>query len=272
MKKIILTFCILAGFQGVSQKHFIRVDFSEVYDKEKIVSEIQRIGLTGIDPTSENQVLIKYDLSRVHQLEGLSNSFSGSAKVWVNLKNRSGKPDTTWSFSTNVKGKNKWEAYEKLSIAFIEDSKGLKNSLMTINTVLDKFYSLHCPSVLAEVNTYFEQKNWKEAYAKAKKIETGPCEKDAKALIAKIENAYSEEFCEEILPRIKILANSGIVYQMEKAIELLYRYPPKAKCGDEIQKIAKSVGEYISKLPQKQSIEINNILSNGQSFDRIFAY
>ncbi len=272
MKKILLIFCVLAGFEAISQKHFIRVDFSEVHDKERIVAEIHRIGLIGIDPASENRVHIKYDLSKVHQLEGLSNSFSGTAKVWINLKSSTGKTDTTWNFSANIKAKNKWEVYEKLSAAFIEESQGIKGSIMIINTFLDRYYSLNCSAVLQEANNFFERKNGKEAYVRVKKIESGPCEKDAKALIARIENRYSEEFCEEILPRIKVLANSGIAYQMEKAIELLYRYPPKAKCGDEVQQVAKSVGNYISKLPQKQSIEINNILSNGQSYNKIFEY
>lgn len=269
---ITLALCILAGFQAISQKHAVRLNFSDVYDKERIISEIQRAGLTGIDAASENEVHIKYDLSRVHQLEGLTNSFSGNARVLLSLKNNSGKPDTTWSFSCNVKAKDKWEVYEKLSSAFIQDSKGLRNSLMLINTVLDNFYANNCSSVLAEATHYFSIKNLKEAYSRAKKIETGTCGRDAQALITKIENAYSEEFCEEILPRIKVLAYSGVAYQMEKAVELLYRYPPKAKCSDEVQKVAKSVGDYISKLPQKQSIEIHNILSNGQSFDRIFGY
>jgi len=272
MKKRILVLVLftLAAIRGVSQQHAIRVEFSDVYNPEKILAEIQRIGLTGIDPASESTVRIRYDLSRLHQLEGLSNSFSGNARVLLSLENRSGKPDTTWTFSRNVKAKDKWEAYEKLSAAFIEE--GLKNSLMVINTALDKFYSRNCSSVLAEANAYFKRENLKEAYAWAKKIETGPCEKDARVLIAKIENAYSDEFCGEILPRIKVLAASGIAYQMEKAVELLYRYPPKAKCGDEVQKVAKSIGDYISRLPQKQSIEINNILSNGQSFNKIFEY
>jgi|GEM_PF-1092537 len=274
MKKqfVILALCILASVQAVSQKHGVRLQLSDIYDQEKLLSEIQRIGLTGIDPVSENEVQISCDLSRLHQLEGLTNSFSGNARVLVRLKNTSGKPDTTWSFSCNVKVKNKWEAYEKLSTAFIEDSKGLKNSLMVINRTLDHHYSVNCSSVVAEAEEYFRRKNLKEAYAKAKKTEDSACGKEAKDLVARIENAYSDEFCGEVLPRIKILANSGVAYQMEKAIELLYRYPPKAKCSDEVQKVAQSVGEYISKLPQKQSVEISNILSNGQSFNRIFGY
>ncbi|MBX2951607.1 MAG: hypothetical protein KF870_03815 [Leadbetterella sp.] len=274
MKKqfAILALFIIASLQAVSQKHAIRLEFSDVYDQERIWTEIQRTGLTGIDPTSDNEVRISYDLSRVHQLEGMTNSFSGNAKVLIRLKNRSGKPDTTWSFSSHVKVKNKWDAYEKLTSDFLEDSKGLKNSLMVINHTLDIFYSRNCTSVLAEANEYFRRKNLKEAYANAKKIEDGICGKEAKNLIAQVENTYSDEFCGEILPRIKILASSGVAYQMEKAIELLYRYPPKAKCNDEVQKVAKSVGDYISKLPQKQSIEINNILSNGQSFNKIFEY
>lgn len=100
---------------------------------------------------------------------------------------------------------------------------------MLINSTLDNFYASHCSSVLEEANRYFSQENWKEAYSRAKKIETGACGKEAQVLIAKVEKAYSEEFCGEILPRIKVLANSGIAYQMEKAVELLYRYPPKAK-------------------------------------------
>ena len=274
MKKqfVILTLLILASVPGVSQKHFVRFQLSAIYDEEKLLSEIQRIGLTGIDPASENEVQISCDLSRMHQLEGLTNSFSGSGRVLVRLKNTSGKPDTTWSFSSDIKVKNKWEAYEKLSTAFIEDSKGLKNSLMVINRILDNYNSVNCSSVMAEANEYFRRKNLKEAYAKARKVEESTCGKEAKDLVVRIENAYSDEFCAEILPRIKILAASGVAYQMEKAIELLYRYPPKAKCSDEVQKVALSLGEYISKLPQKQSIEINNILSNGQSFLKIFDY
>lgn len=260
-----------------AQKATLRFQNSGVYPnnifEENIVNELLKEGENDFSlSTNSNIVLsVKIDNSKVLKLEGMATNYSGTSKILFKLSNLLSLNDTSWFFGLNIKVGNEYEINEKLLSEFKKSEKGLRNLMSITKDFNRNSNNSNCQLVVAKANKDFEDKKWKTALETINSISNSPCKSQAKELMGKIESAYAKEFCEEILPRLKILANSGIDYKMEIVIEELMKYPSSAYCKEEVLNISKTIGQHFSNKPNSniKIKEINAIIlqingNNGQ--------
>lgn len=268
---IVLFFSFLGAY---SQKIDVKMGIADTYSKERLASEFfnKNTALFELSYSSGNVITFNIDASKVLKIEGISTKFAGKGKISLQVENATLAIDTLFTFSNNLSVANKYEVEEKLIEAFLNTPEGLKLMAKNINAYLLKATSKNCADVIKVAHKDLENKNWRDAYRKAAEVQNSDCRKDAQGIITKVEEAYGEEFCNEKLARIKILASSGIEYKMEMAVDELYGMPTKAKCKEEAIGISKEIGEYFLKKNNGSTkvINLNQVVSKGNSLDVIF--
>lgn len=266
--KILTVALLFLSFLSVGQRHHVQIKLEKVQDPESLLEKIKTLDLLSIDAGSKEILTLTFDESKLRSLEGMSSSVQGKGAVKIHLASPSLSWDSTWTFTAAIKAKNKWEASGHLAQAFEEQE--LENSLEVINAALDDLYARNCATLLNRGKAALKRSNFKEAYSLAVRSAVGQCTAEAEQFKRQVETAYGADFCNTRLPKIKILASSGNTQQMEKAIEELYGFPLNAPCADEVQGVAKSVGELIAKMPPKEKTHFTTILVQGLSLYQIF--
>ncbi|MFY7825699.1 MAG: hypothetical protein ACOVQ4_01180, partial [Flectobacillus sp.] len=201
----------------------------------------------GIEANSKITLSCEVDLSKVFKIEGLTTKYVGKSKINFKVVNNYGDLDTTFSYTIETSAPSKSEVFSKTKSSFIKDKVLQTKMNNEIHSYLLAKANHNCKTELEEAKQNFINKEWKEAYQKASAQLLTTCNKDAKALMTKIDMAYDEEFCNEKLTKIKIMANSGIEYRMEIALEELLTIPKNSKCKEEALKISKQIGDYLLK-------------------------
>ena len=272
-----LTIVLLSLLTSIaySQKVDIKINSTDIYSNERLNNDFvtKNTDLFNVTYTANTNLTFGTDISKVFKIEGISTKFAGKGKVTIQVNNSNLGVDTTFTFTSNLSVSNKYEIEDKLIEAFINNADGSKGLANNINTYLSKSVSKNCDNVIKKAEQELNNKNWKEAYRKAVSVSNSNCKKEAQSIIDKVELAYGEEFCNEKLTRIKVLANSGIEYKMELAVDELYRMPSKAKCKDEAILISKQIGEYLLKKNNGSTkvLNLNQVILKGNSLDSIFS-
>lgn len=252
----------------------IKIEKPDTYYKERLVNEFIKKNeeLFDFSFASTNLVSFDLDISKIFKIEGISTKFSGKGRINLKIENTLLGIDTVLKFSNNISVKNKYEIEEKLLEEFLKNVDGIKLLGKNLNTLLINATSKKCAEIIRIANVELESKNYKDAFRKAKPLLNSDCSNAAQIVIEKIELAYGDEFCNEKLPRIKILANSGIDYKMEIAVDELYFMPLKAKCKDEAINVSKQIGEFFLKKNNGsvKVLNLNQMVLKGNSLDYIF--
>lgn len=271
MKNYILTFfIILVVSKGFSQTIDLKIENSKLYPnsyyEENISKEFIRNESNDFNEVSNSNLvlIICIDKSKILKLEGMSNIYTGTGKIKFLLRNSVLDKDSLWVFNSEIKVKNEADINEKLISNFKNNKLGYKNLSEFIKSFSTNTINANCQSIINNAQKDVELKLWQDAIFKLKGVSKSKCKTEVDKILLIIEEKQDKEFCDEKLPKIKILAYSGIAYKMEKAIDELYNSPSKSKCKEDVFLIAKYIGNYFSKLPESENKvkQINNFISN----------
>lgn len=249
---IILLFCQLCHAQKISVLPAGEIDLVEYLLNSKPEN-------FNIEDNSKITVGCEVDISKVFKIEGLTTKYVGKSKINFKIVNSSGEMDTTFIYSTDINSPSKGEVFSKTKANFIKDKVGLAKMNHEIHSYLLASANNNCKSELESAKQDFANKEWKDSYQKASSLLLSSCKNDAKALMVKIDSARDEEFCNEKLTKIKIMAKSGIEYRMEMALEELLTIPRNSKCKEEALKISKQIGDYLLKKGEINSSKLQSI-------------
>lgn len=242
--KLISLFFLLICSTSFAQKIRIKGIFSENelsrYYETEIFKQVLKANtlLESVYNTDQYSLKINIDDSKIYHIEGIESKYSGTAKIIFSLKNTSLSKDSTWTYPLNIKAPNKQSLLNEILKQFEKTSGGEKNA----NTIVNLTKS-NCQKTLTYIEKLKNQQNWRESYLLAKTLEGSECQTDAKKSILEIEESYAKDYCDNILPKIKILTQSGVEYKIQKGVDMLYLFPKNAKCKKEIEEISKQVSE-----------------------------
>ena len=76
--------------------------------------------------------------------------------------------------------------------------------------------------------------------------EDTPCFDDKRILEQQIAEKEAQGICNQQMQKIKILANSKQLLQMDRAVQQLLLIPPNAPCAAEALQVSKEIGEHIT--------------------------
>jgi hypothetical protein len=254
MKKALFLALCLSLFSTLSKAQSLYIDASKndnyTYSSEKKLNDYVYDYLAKQYKINENSFLgisWQLDLSKTTIIEGMNSQLSGSPRIVVRLTNKIDNSDSVFYYTKSFKTTTKVEIVNALIDSYIAE----KTNLNTLNTFVSAFYDKNfgkkCDKAVVEIKKKIESQSFTEALHLAAFFQNTSCKKNITDLKAKALEEYGKYVCENEMQRIKVLANSGIEYQMIKAIDLLYRIPPKSSCSNEVIKVSKEIGDYLLK-------------------------
>ena len=272
---IIIVF-VISGFSGISAqtKKIVSVDS----DRQKIGSvSIQRI-LESLNNstkdfdyiTNSNSSIITIQPSvrktGMKTIEGMETKKVGKAVVSFKIKNEASDLDSLVKSEYSISGKNDTETDNEILDNLNKDQQLLKS----INEIVSYYYNIgmsDCTKSLVKVEALETDQKYREALLMLLKIENSftSCKPSFQAKKAKLTKDYEKNVCDKLLYDAKIYINSGVEYQMNKAVGLLLQIPPSAECRNEAIKLAEELSTKMNltkanseKLVQYQKIIIQN--------------
>ena len=272
---IIIVF-VISGFSGISAqtKKIVSVDS----DRQKIGSvSIQRI-LESLNNstkdfdyiTNSNSSIITIQPSvrktGMKTIEGMETKKVGKAVVSFKIKNEASDLDSLVKSEYSISGKNDTETVNEIFDNLNKDQQLLKR----INEIVSYYYNIgmsDCTKNLVKVEALETDQKYREALLMLLKIENSftSCKPSFQVKKAKLTKDYEKNVCDKLLYDAKIYINSGVEYQMNKAVGLLLQIPPSAECRNEAIKLAEELSTKMNltkanseKLVQYQKIIIQN--------------
>ena len=272
---IIIVF-VISGFSGISAqtKKIVSVDS----DRQKIGSvSIQRI-LESLNNstkdfdyiTNSNSSIITIQPSvrktGMKTIEGMEKKKVGKAVVSFKIKNEASDLDSPVKSEYSISGKNDTETDNEILDNLNKDQQLLKR----INEIVSYYYNIgmsDCTKNLVKVEALETDQKYREALLMLLKIENSftSCKPSFQVKKAKLTKDYEKNVCDKLLYDAKIYINSGVEYQMNKAVGLLLQIPPSAECRNEAIKLAEELSTKMNltkanseKLVQYQKIIIQN--------------
>ena len=272
---IIIVF-VISGFSGISAqtKKIVSVDS----DRQKIGSvSIQRI-LESLNNstkdfdyiTNSNSSIITIQPSvrktGMKTIEGMEKKKVGKAVVSFKIKNEASDLDSLVKSEYSISGKNDTETDNEILDNLNKDQQLLKR----INEIVSYYYNIgmsDCTKNLVKVEALETDQKYREALLMLLKIENSftSCKPSFQVKKAKLTKDYEKNVCDKLLYDAKIYINSGVEYQMNKAVGLLLQIPPSAECRNEAIKLAEELSTKMNltkanseKLVQYQKIIIQN--------------
>ena len=274
--RIIIFVFVISGFSGISAqtKKIVSVDS----DRQKIGSvSIQRI-LESLNNstkdfdyiTNSNSSIITIQPSvrktGMKTIEGMETKKVGKAVVSFKIKNEASDLDSLVKSEYSISGKNDTETDNEILDNLNKDQQLLKS----INEIVSYYYNIgmsDCTKNLVKVEALETDQKYREALLMLLKIENSftSCKPSFQAKKAKLTKDYEKNVCDKLLYDAKIYINSGVEYQMNKAVGLLLQIPPSAECRNEAIKLAEELSTKMNltkanseKLVQYQKIIIQN--------------
>ncbi len=273
---LIIFVFVISGFSGISAqtKKIVSVDS----DRQKIGSvSIQRI-LESLNNstkdfdyiTNSNSSIITIQPSvrktGMKTIEGMETKKVGKAVVSFKIKNEASDLDSLVKSEYSISGKNDTETDNEILDNLNKDQQLLKR----INEIVSYYYNIgmsDCTKNLVKVEALETDQKYREALLMLLKIENSftSCKPSFQAKKAKLTKDYEKNVCDKLLYDAKIYINSGVEYQMNKAVGLLLQIPPSAECRNEAIKLAEELSTKMNltkanseKLVQYQKIIIQN--------------
>jgi hypothetical protein len=154
---------------------------------------------------------------------------------------------------TQIKSSSK----EQLANLLVETYINEKSNLVILHKMVAGFYEKEfnkkCKIGVEKIKQATENQDFTKALQLCAFYNATTCKKETVELKTKILSEYGKQVCDNDMQKIRILANSGVEYQMVKAIDMLYKIPPKSPCADEAVKLSKTIGKYLLKKSSGES-------------------
>jgi len=175
-------------------------------------------------------------------IEGMESKKVGKGIVSLKIKNDATGLDTLIKREYSISGKSENETDTEIFQKLENDQKFFE-SISEILSLFFKSSLMDCKKNLVKVDELQSSEKYKEALILLLRIENSfaECKSSIQPLKEKIIKSYEHTVCEKLLYEAKILINSGVEFQMNKAVGLLLQIPPSAACKDDAIKLSEEL-------------------------------
>lgn len=209
-------------------------------------------------------------------IEGMESKKVGKALISLKIKNEALGLDSLIKSEYSISGKTENEIDAEILDKFNKDLQIYRRLSEVLDFMFKSSFS-DCLKNLIKVDEMEASGKYKEAIGLLLKIENNfsACKSNFEIKKVSLIKLYEKEVCEKLLYDAKIYINSGVEFQMNKAVGLLLQIPPSAACKDEAIKLSEELSTKMNltkanseKLIQYQKIIIQN--NNDSWYDMLY--
>jgi hypothetical protein len=241
---LLLFLCITVIFVNAQDVKVVSLE----YDGQKIsynafngLKPILESNLSGITIGNNSIIVVQPSLKHtgLKTIEGMDTKKVGKSVLSLKLKNLITLRDTILKLNVEVAGKNENELDGEVVRQLMKDQK----LLSSINNILSEYCNEVSNKISNHVGIIRENEVVKDihvAMQQTYKLEAtlGKPNPEVQKLKLELKGKYDKQVCEKSLYDAKILINSGVEYQMNRAVNLLLQIPPSAACRAEALKLS----------------------------------
>jgi len=241
---LLLSLCITVIFVNAQDVKVVSLE----YDGQKIsynafngLKPILESSLSGITISNNSIIVVQPSLKHtgLKTIEGMDTKKVGKSVLSLKLKNLITLRDTILKLNVEVAGKNENELDGEVVRQLMKDQK----LLSSINNLLLEYCNEVSNKISNHIGIIRENEVVKDiqvAMQQTYKLEStlGKPSPEVQKLKLELKGKYDKQVCEKSLYDAKILINSGVEYQMNRAVNLLLQIPPSAACRAEALKLS----------------------------------
>ncbi len=203
----------------------------------------------------------KAKLDNLRLIEGMDVKHVGKPKLEFRIQEKNTKKDTTLTYEYQIEGNNRSVVVEKLVESFIEDSDAIKEVIAISNAFITQCYIDHCSSIEAHIKSLLENNQSKQSLKQLVNFKASKCSPNSDKLYEEVLNKIAQKSCDQKLQEAKIMINSGVMFQMKRAIPILTSIPPNAPCANDAIELSKEIGKQLE-TTSKHYVELQNYQQN----------
>ncbi|WP_341226630.1 hypothetical protein [uncultured Arcticibacterium sp.] len=239
-------------------------EFYDVYVNTFLNTEI--VKEYKLDAKSTVQIKPKMDYSKVYSIEGINLLYKGMVKVSFEIALRSSKKDTVVTYKIPVSASNKYQIVKSL-ISEMSEMGVVDMALEELTIFSEKYSRLNCDAILTRYQDEVSIEGIMRLHEAMAQTSDKSCKVRLEVAKEKVLVEYGNKYCDENINKLKVMAVSGVEFQMIKAVNILSKIPPNCKCSEEAITISKGIGEYFLKRSNKElnikAERINHFLLEG---------
>jgi hypothetical protein len=173
----------------------------------------------------------------------------------------SGKKADNLSITTKCKGSSERDLYSKIGTSLARNSDHREELMAFIQAYIEENYG-SCSEISGAINNFIAKKEVKKAYGVLGYYDvSGKCEDEKEKMELAIIEAYKESACTNLTHEAEILANSGSVYKLSKAVDKLLMIPPDASCKDDVIRISELINKNAQELNANNAKKLSERIS-----------
>ena len=195
------------------------------------------------------------NIGKAHLIEGMDIKAAGSPQLEFIVQELSTKQKDTFIYSKELTAKNKAQMGSQLISLFIKDAKAMGDLEQFIIDFINQSLSDGCVKQFEKIDLLSKEQKYKDAIRLVTNLVPSPCSAKAKIIQKELIKQYSESECESKIHNAQIMVNTGILFQMKRAIPILLSISPQAPCASEAIALAKKIGDKMSNKPS-DSVDI----------------
>ncbi len=200
-----------------------------------------------------SNIIIKpvINTGKAHLIEGMDIKATGNPQLEFIIQEKYSNKDDIFIYKKQITTKNISSMGDQLVALFINDAKAHDDLTQFINNFINLSFNEGCIKQFEKIDNLVQEQKYEDAIRLVSNLIPSPCKSKAKSIQSELIKKYSETICKSKIQQASIMVNSGVSFQMKRAIPLLLSISPTAPCAKEAIELANKIG---SKMDNTQQI------------------
>jgi len=274
MKHLLLILFTFVGFSLFGQFNdekysidLLKIKYRDNYRTGRKLTE----GLSNI--LSEDYNLIRNSNIRLaavintgksHLIEGMDIQVIGKPELKFKIKDIVTKNEKSYIYSKDLKAGTSKLLGDALVNSFLNDDKAKDKFRLFIKDFIDLQFASGCEKQFEKIEKLVSKNDFRNAIRQTIFLMPSSCKNEAETMQKELFKKQAIYYCEKKIQKAEIMINSGVSFQLKRAVNILLSISPEAPCASEALELSKRIGEKMSEVNQNSvSIKKYSDLYNG---------
>ena len=272
---ILIAFSFLiqtANAQFAFEKYTIKllpVKFKEDYRTgNQLNRNLNEIVKESFNISWNSSITIKpvINTGKVHLIEGMDVKSSGKAQLEFYIKDINTKEAVSYTYAKQVSGRTTKDVAKALVDAFENDVEKQAELIVVVSEFITDNFNKHCERYREQIVKFNQENKYDKALALLLNYDQSNCDNEATSILSQTLEEQAAYNCREKIQKASVMINSGVNFQINRAIPILLSIAPNAPCADEAIALSKQVGEKMTD-SNKYRLELSKYQSFSDDYD-----
>jgi len=242
-----------ASAQFQSQGYVLKVKPVKYKDNYKAARSLNTIVREVLESdyqfsnTSSIELKPVINTGKAHLIEGMDVKTSGKPELEFHLIDKNTKDKDVFVYSEQLTARTTGDLADALVESFGANADKQSELVTFVKAFVDKVFTEHCQEYKENIQSLNAAKKYDESIKLLLNYTKSNCDPSAAGLLSKTLTEQSNDVCDTKMQKASVMVNSGVNFQMKRAIPILLSISPDAVCAGEAIQLAKVIGDKLGK-------------------------